>query len=987
MKTNAFRGSNVFMSRKLVPPEVFDKLLGALKDNGAEVFLCCDPSRNGPNDFHVISSIDHEKFEDLRAKGCNLLGPQCVLTCAKENRALPKQGFTCCLAMDGLKVLASGFETDEKVKIQKLVTAMGGMLQSKASLDVSFVIVKNVLAAKYKWALNNSRKPIVTIQWLYQCWSEHRVVPQDSYRVLPFSGLTISVTRIHADERKEMEKLISQNGGKYSPELTKKCTHLICDISFMLSFAPEGDKYKVARRWGHIVIVTRKWFDQSIARRACLTEESYPVQGVSASLNKSTRGCSREQCSDVKFNGNSLSEPSSTATESTFLAVPAGFGDSDLEATLSQNMSSLFSEAQVITKEGEAPPLQATNETKLDGRVADDSQSEEIDLYLSGCRVSLVGFEASEMRKLVMMLRRGGASRYVSLNDKLTHIIVGTPSEMEKREIRSLAASGVIQVVKTTWIEDCDCRKREIPVESRHIAYDLLFPKDSVHSVKGSMTGTSGLNQNRSSVLIGSGVGMSSIGKNRDDRPQSNLTKDSSMEATTGLPKQCVLPIVNNKSNGQQKKQSDPAVQIFENTTSSSVFKGKVFYFSPSFPEDQKPDILKWVDQGGGEIVDDHVKQKVHFIVECHGVVSRSATDVQVTYVSTHWVKSCLEDGCLLDAGSHILYSPLTCQIPMPGFERFRFCVSQYEEKDRLLLRNLCYVLGSKFVEKLTKKVTHLLCKFASGLKYEAACRWGICSVTPEWIYDCVRLNQVVSPDSFFPKEVTAQDQEAGLCTVSQFPTQAFPMISSDNPLEFTSHSQDHRNAPTQTVNGKNGSIIGSGCDGSGNEGKISAFHNKKARLLKDDYQNHLLSSVVNLSNPVWNENSTGSNKVKDTGEVAHVVPDVAAAIEDLLEQTSKINDHKSPEKNGCDKSILSSDCTGICEERRDSHSVSGLSRHWLSRPVQKDKICTSGDASKGLFYGFSETQTDSQVVVYEEDLSGRQMLIDRVRTRGSGMT
>lgn len=33
------------------------------------------------------------------------------------------------------------------------------------------------------------------------------------------------------------------------------------------SYAPEGDKYKVAKRWGHIHIVTRKWFDQSIARR------------------------------------------------------------------------------------------------------------------------------------------------------------------------------------------------------------------------------------------------------------------------------------------------------------------------------------------------------------------------------------------------------------------------------------------------------------------------------------------------------------------------------------------------------------------------------------------------------------------------------------------------------------------------------------------------------------------------------------------------
>ena len=41
-----------------------------------------------------------------------------------------------------------------QVKIETLVTAMGGVLHPKASLDVSFVIVKNVLAAKYKvWYL------------------------------------------------------------------------------------------------------------------------------------------------------------------------------------------------------------------------------------------------------------------------------------------------------------------------------------------------------------------------------------------------------------------------------------------------------------------------------------------------------------------------------------------------------------------------------------------------------------------------------------------------------------------------------------------------------------------------------------------------------------------------------------------------------------------------------------------------------------------
>lgn len=33
------------------------------------------------------------------------------------------------------------------------------------------------------------------------------------------------------------------------------------------SYAPESDKHKVAKRWGHIHVVTMKWFDQSIARR------------------------------------------------------------------------------------------------------------------------------------------------------------------------------------------------------------------------------------------------------------------------------------------------------------------------------------------------------------------------------------------------------------------------------------------------------------------------------------------------------------------------------------------------------------------------------------------------------------------------------------------------------------------------------------------------------------------------------------------------
>ncbi|AES81326.1 hypothetical protein MTR_7g091010 [Medicago truncatula] len=61
-----------------------------------------------------------------------------------------------------------------------------------------------------------------------------------------------------------------------------KIDELMSDIVIVKNvLAPE---YK-AKDWSHINIVTVKWFDESIAQRACLNEESYPVQSGSLSSN------------------------------------------------------------------------------------------------------------------------------------------------------------------------------------------------------------------------------------------------------------------------------------------------------------------------------------------------------------------------------------------------------------------------------------------------------------------------------------------------------------------------------------------------------------------------------------------------------------------------------------------------------------------------------------------------------------------------------
>ncbi|KAK3441555.1 hypothetical protein EUGRSUZ_B02095 [Eucalyptus grandis] len=247
---------------------------------------------------------------------------------------------------------------------------MNPILRDKLFLSINVVIMQ--------WASNVLKKPVVTIDWLYQFHNEHRVVPLESYRVLSFSGSTICVTGIPA-------------------ELTRQCTHLIAEIYFSssrLRSTPEGDKYTVAKRWGHIYIVNRKWFDQSASRKAdisvtkipcccqlMLNEESYPVQGSSMSSVK-TASCQQNQDRVIR---SSQSLPSLTVGDRDFHSISATeHADPDLETPLSQNVSSKFVDPISLQKR----TIVKWQLCSHDGRVAEVSQNEDDDLYLSECRLT-----------------------------------------------------------------------------------------------------------------------------------------------------------------------------------------------------------------------------------------------------------------------------------------------------------------------------------------------------------------------------------------------------------------------------------------------------------------------------------------------------------------------------------------------------------------------------------------------------------------------
>ncbi|KAJ7299162.1 hypothetical protein O6H91_Y168400 [Diphasiastrum complanatum] len=1168
----AFRGTRVFISRNLLPPDLILTLHDALRDNGAEVCFCCNPSCNSSTDYHVLISPESEMFGELQAQGCQIVGPQCILRCAKERRALPKQMYTCCLAMEGFHVLTTGFTTQEKAKIEQLVSSMGGVCDANVSATLSCVIAKNVLTPKYKLT-SSLRKPVVSIDWLYQCWREHRIVPFEPYRLLPFTGLTICATQIPADMRSKISEAAEKSGGSYSADLTRICTHLIANL-------PEGDKYKVAKRWGTVKLVNQQWFWQSIAAKACLDEDLYPVRGEDvAGMQKINARVQQSLSSPLESEFSSLLP--ATACTPSYVSNTCGQDQTFQSGCLSENKGVAFSE--------EAPVTRAISNIIDEAREYHGPD----DMYLSECRIHLVGFESNDLRRLVNMVSDGGGTRYVEFNETVTHVIVGQPSESESKDIRQVAVWGALSVVSPRWLEDCTKHKREVPVRKEHCVFEasafkgnakvggpieesrfcnassgrvfaqafstssvttsLMNGKPCSSSEKAVFVGSESIwdqedtreSHNQCSSRVAATMDRKAAMKEDDLNLQKRLLPEKRLETAKVWPdgKENLSGVSGNPCQFHVSKQAvssandklmprsgilqqsvslagavsdilfkpeevhskleelkgsqtnlncledlpmqdsnlfppvllERAENIAPNTT--NIFGGLTFGFTVSFPLNRRDEIIEWVVLGGGKIEGPDSRKEPDFLVALHGS-GPTYMGSKSKLVSSHWIKFCLNEKKLLDIQSHILYSPLQCFVPLPGFGVLKICVSQYEEKDRLLLRNLCYVLGAKFTEVLNKKVTHLLCKVRDGQKYQAALTWGINVVTAEWLYQCVAQNAMVSLSTFYPKNVSADQLEAGTFAVTQFPTQAAQLAVGELNSQWVTqkesmmkmrvqglenqvaartkqrknHTKEHATGHGKRLSNseKNRQIVSKVATkgvrlGSVNhldpwdeltatwstqapsEDRVTERPKHNESILKDET---LSGGVQVKSNPTENKafesgplviedvelrsqrhqgdqassdqsdkekflkctsDNVGMDRINDatklSDESGHQVSDVAAAIEDLLAQTSKVKVKDASTTLEVSEDLLCSDSTAISRRNIEeplNHSKFKRPKPWGQRSieVEEEPKVLSNSSPQDVYDRFQDSQLDSQVVGYDEDHSGRLKIMERVRTR-----
>ncbi|EGR50315.1 uncharacterized protein TRIREDRAFT_120897 [Trichoderma reesei QM6a] len=209
----------------------------------------------------------------------------------------------------GVIVCCTSIPPDQRTDIAQKVAELGGVHKYDLTPDVTHLVVGDYDTPKYRhvareradikamdaawinavnelWK-NDDEIDLVALEKRYQLKALETSGTEPSLQedTLPAArgSLLICLTGF-GDERDKIAEMITQNGGQYSGDLTRRCSHLIVN-------KPEGKKFTAAKAWG-LHTVTLDWLVQSVERGMILEESKFdPLlppeeQGVGAWVKK-----------------------------------------------------------------------------------------------------------------------------------------------------------------------------------------------------------------------------------------------------------------------------------------------------------------------------------------------------------------------------------------------------------------------------------------------------------------------------------------------------------------------------------------------------------------------------------------------------------------------------------------------------------------------------------------------------------------------------
>ena len=409
-----------------------------------------DPGKIGSEAVIVCETFQGEKFEALKSQRRRIVGPACVLHCLRNIEPLPGDIHpVLSLSMSDVVACCTNISIDERSKLKERIVAMGGIMVGDFTQSVTHLIAGEVGSKKYKVACDIGI-PIVQQSWVFECWTQSRYkVFQSRDEIVQkhlcpcFKGLTICVTGLDPEVRKEVAKLTVQNGGKYSGELNMRtCTHLIVKVA-------QGEKYAYARQW-KIHCVSPEWFYCCLKEGRWLDESGYEIAPGEESKMDSSKILEFGR-SIVDVTTQSCLDCSGMPSKAAQVARKSMKNRED-----SKNVEERLDNIDGVESKKHNIKVKTFDTSNL--RLTDIQMKS--NMLLDGCKIYLSGMPQDLVEQIRKLINTAGGMRFNMLNSNVTHIIIG---DVVSTEIYQFLEDNIQKpfVVSPNWLLD-SCRMGEV---------------------------------------------------------------------------------------------------------------------------------------------------------------------------------------------------------------------------------------------------------------------------------------------------------------------------------------------------------------------------------------------------------------------------------------------------------------------------------------------------------------------------------------------
>ncbi|VDO13473.1 unnamed protein product [Rodentolepis nana] len=665
----------------------------------------------------VFGKFTGPSYEHFKALGSAVFGPQALLDYLREEKPLPNVSFPLfSTALRNANVTVTSVAGQLREYLFSSIEMLHGIASRNLTDDVNVIISPKVGSKKYIVGAKRGIA-IVTPEWIDEAWkSSEALDPIDmmasnfleKYKLPMFNQLVVCVSGLTLDERKEVAKIVSVNGGQYSGEMKIGfTTHLIVKKA-------GGVKYNFAKKW-KVQIVNDRWLTDSVNAGYALECSEYEVQD------------SPHQTGVHKHS----TPTSSMLHDPSFLRDVSAITDSK---TCDETRFSCLKDITNSTHSRFLPEQ----------------------LYLCGCVILLYGCDAAESSRLSSIIMAAGGVSCVDASDKVTesftHVVLGSsckkipPSDLEQN----------VHYVISEWLDKCREHRKRLPEDD--------FKPEFLN--KTETPGQNQVNQGNSETRVDE-EDIRLINEYFKDGNMADLDDFLTLDNdNNGNPEEQTVQEGEEKTERQQtvvdevndvhSQELDIPDEIA--ISREGLFSNLLFRPDVTFSITANPALCSAITDEGGAVINDSSVGADYTI--CPYILRQAVTPNMIT---PYWIHSCLAAKTLLiseldtEVGFHPVYIPAS--VPSLPLEGCAISLSGFVSNDRLFLTDLAKGLGATVQECFLRKPipsrnllasTHLVSARPDGRKFPAAQSWGIPAVSCSWLFACATAGKRV-PESEHP--------------------------------------------------------------------------------------------------------------------------------------------------------------------------------------------------------------------------------------------